>query len=59
MPRKSKPKTAPSDYFDMKGSVEKEKKVKMNEVFGKDTGKKKNKKGSEMKKKKPKKKSTY
>ena len=35
MPKKSKTKKAPRDYFDMKDSVEKSKKVKHSEVFGK------------------------
>lgn len=33
MPKKSKP--APQNYYDMKGSVDKSKKVKHSEVFGK------------------------
>jgi hypothetical protein len=33
MPKKSK--QAPKDYYDMKGSVDKSKKVKQSEVFGK------------------------
>tara|TARA_R110000868_G_scaffold174515_1_gene411249 strand:- start:12 stop:251 length:240 start_codon:yes stop_codon:yes gene_type:complete len=45
MPKKSKPaKPAPADYYDMKGSVEKDKKVKPQEVFGKEATKKPNKK---------------
>ena len=45
MPKKSKPaKPAPVDYYDMKGSVEKDKKVKPQEVFGKEASKKPNKK---------------
>ena len=37
MPKKSKPaKPAPVDYYDMKGSVEKDKKVRPQEVFGKE-----------------------
>tara|TARA_R110000803_G_scaffold77910_3_gene142857 strand:+ start:4918 stop:5169 length:252 start_codon:yes stop_codon:yes gene_type:complete len=42
MPKKAKKtRPAPKDYFDMKGSVEKDKKVKPKEVFGKDAVKKK------------------
>jgi hypothetical protein len=42
MPKKTKKsKPAPKDYFDMKGSVEKDKKVKPKEVFGKEAVKKK------------------
>tara|TARA_R110002126_G_scaffold5284_2_gene28060 strand:+ start:63 stop:302 length:240 start_codon:yes stop_codon:yes gene_type:complete len=77
----NKIKKAPENYFDMKGSVEKDKKVKMKDVFGTDKGKKSDNKrsnnkkkaptgyhympdgklmkDSNMKKKKPKKKSTY
>lgn len=75
----NKIKKAPENYFDMKGSVEKDKKVKMKDVFGSDQGKnktssKKKKKAppgyhympdgklmkdTDMKKKKPKKKSGY
>tara|TARA_R110000765_G_C18697058_1_gene581349 strand:- start:499 stop:669 length:171 start_codon:yes stop_codon:yes gene_type:complete len=37
MPKKYKPaKPAPVDYYDMKGSVEKDKKVRPQEVFGKE-----------------------
>ena len=43
MPKKSKPaKPAPVDYYDMKGSVEKDKKVRPQEVFGKAAAKKPN-----------------
>jgi hypothetical protein len=35
MPKKSKYKPAPSNYYDMKNSVDKSKKVKHSEVFGK------------------------
>lgn len=53
MPKKSKPaKPAPVDYYDMKGSVEKDKKVKPQEVFGKEAGKKPNNKRSNNKTKK-------
>tara|TARA_R110000803_G_scaffold38352_2_gene82855 strand:- start:32 stop:256 length:225 start_codon:yes stop_codon:yes gene_type:complete len=38
----NKIKKAPENYFDMKGSVEKDKKVKMKDVFGTDKGKKSN-----------------
>lgn len=38
MPKK--PKAAPKDYYDMKDSVDKSKKIKHSEVFGKGTGKK-------------------
>lgn len=55
MPKKSKP--APKNYYDMKGSVDKSKKVKHSEVFGKGTNKNTNKKNT--KKKLPKKKSNY
>lgn len=62
MPKKSKKqgglnnssiKEAPQDYFDMEGSVEKSKKVKQSEVFGKQverSDKKKNKKKKSKKK---------
>ena len=56
MPKKSKTKKAPRDYFDMKDSVEKSKKVKHSEVFGKKTAKKPPKK---TKKNNAKKKSPY
>ena len=37
MPKKAKKtRPAPKDYFDMKGSVEKDKKVRPQEVFGKE-----------------------
>ena len=49
MPKKTK--QAPKDYYDMKNSVDKSKKVKHKEVFGSDKKK--------TKKKKTKKKSTY
>ena len=68
--KKSKLKKAPENYYDMKDSVEKDKKVKMSEVFGTKGGKKVPKgshkmpdgsvmKDSKMKKKKSKKKSSY
>ncbi len=38
MPKKGKMKKAPATYYDMAGSVEKDKKVKQSDVFGK-TGK--------------------
>lgn len=41
MPKKSK--QAPKDYYDMKGSVDKSKKVKQSEVFGKQSKPKKKK----------------
>jgi hypothetical protein len=59
MPKKSKKqgglknsniKEAPQDYFDMEGSVEKSKKVKQSEVFGKQKTEKKNKKKKSKKK---------
>jgi hypothetical protein len=59
MPKKSKKqgglknsniKEAPQDYFDMEGSVEKSKKVKQSEVFGKQRTEKKNKKKKSKKK---------
>tara|TARA_Y100000592_G_C5445572_1_gene305841 strand:+ start:1013 stop:1168 length:156 start_codon:yes stop_codon:yes gene_type:complete len=48
MPKKSKP--APSNYYDMKGSVDKSKKVKHSEVFGKKTAPKNSKKKTTKKK---------
>jgi hypothetical protein len=54
MPKK--PKAAPKDYYDMKDSVDKSKKIKHSEVFGKGTGKKTDKK---TKKNNTKKKSSY
>ena len=59
MPKKKRTTKAPLDYFDMKEKVEKDKKVKQSDVFGK--GKKNDKKKPKPKsKKKPtKKKSTY
>ena len=48
MPKKSK--QAPKDYYDMKGSVDKNKKVKHSEVFGKKTAPKKSKKKTNKKK---------
>jgi len=38
MPKKGKTTKAPANYYDMEGSVEKDKKVKQSDVFGK-TGK--------------------
>lgn len=35
MPKKGKMKKAPTNYYDMAGSVEKDKKVKQSDVFGK------------------------
>ena len=35
MPKKGKMKKAPANYYDMEGSVEKDKKVKQSDVFGK------------------------
>tara|TARA_R110001632_G_scaffold177896_2_gene297610 strand:+ start:176 stop:415 length:240 start_codon:yes stop_codon:yes gene_type:complete len=49
----NKIKKAPENYFDMKGSVEKDKKVKMKDVFGSDQGKKSDKTSSKKKKKAP------
>jgi len=61
MPKKSK--AAPKDYYDMKDSVDKSKKIKHSEVFGKGTGKKADKQSTpkvkKTKKKKSKKKSSY
>jgi hypothetical protein len=55
MPKKSK--EAPKDYYDMKGSVDKSKKVKQSEVFGKQSKPKQSKpKDKKPKDKKPKKK---
>jgi hypothetical protein len=50
MPKKKKTTKSPSDYFDMKEKVEKDKKVKQSDVFGK--GKKDDKKKDDKKKKK-------
>jgi len=44
MPKKAK--KAPQNYYDMKGSVDKDKKVKQSEVFGKTKSNKKVPKGS-------------
>jgi len=59
MPKKKKTTKAPLDYFDMREKVEKDKKVKQSDVFGK--GKKRDQKKPKPKsKKKPtKKKSSY
>ena len=59
MPKKKKTTKAPLDYFDMREKVEKDKKVKQSDVFGK--GKKRDQKKAKPKsKKKPtKKKSSY
>jgi hypothetical protein len=64
MPKKYKPKVsnakpAPSNYYDMKDSVDKNKKVKHNEVFGKGTGNSKKTIPNKTKKKTDKKKSSY
>jgi hypothetical protein len=48
MPKKYK--LAPKDYYDMKGSVERNKKVKHSEVFGKGTTANKTKKKTTKKK---------
>jgi hypothetical protein len=56
MPKKSKYKPAPSNYYDMKNSVDKSKKVKHSEVFGKGTN---NSTPKKTKKKTDKKKSSY
>ena len=55
MPKKYK--LAPKDYYDMKGSVERNKKVKHSEVFGKDTSNSKGTTPNKTKKKTTKKKS--
>ena len=57
MPKKSK--QAPKDYYDMKGSVDKSKKVKHSEVFGKGTSNSKKTAPKKSKKKTTKKKSSY
>lgn len=61
MPKK--PKAAPKDYYDMKDSVDKSKKIKHSEVFGKGTGKETDKQSTpkvkKTKKKNSKKKSSY
>ena len=58
MPKKKKTTKSPLDYFDMKEKVEKDKKVKQSDVFGK--GKKEKPKPKTKSKKKPtKKKSSY
>jgi|DEB0MinimDraft_10_1074344.scaffolds.fasta_scaffold59704_3 hypothetical protein len=57
MPKKYKP--APKDYYDMKGSVERNKKVKHSEVFGKVSNSKESTPNKNTKKKIPKKKSNY
>jgi len=58
MPKKYKP--APKDYYDMKGSVERNKKVKHSEVFGKPkVSSSKSTPNKNTKKKIPKKKSNY
>ena len=65
MPKKSKykPKPAPANYYDMKDSVDKSKKIKHSEVFGKGTGKETDKQSTpkvkKTKKKNSKKKSSY
>lgn len=48
MPKKTK--YAPQNYYDMKGSVDKQKKVKHSEVFGKKTAPNKTKKKTTKKK---------
>lgn len=53
MPKKSK--QAPSNYYDMKGSVDKSKKVKQSDVFGKDKKPKKKPEKKKPEKKKQKK----
>lgn len=57
MPKKYKP--APQNYYDMKGSVDKNKKVKHSEVFGKGTSNSKQTTPNKTKKKTTKKKSSY
>ena len=58
MNRKNKTRKAPDNYWDIEGSVEKDKKIKQSEVFGNQKKKPPNKKkDSDMKKKKTKKKS--
>jgi len=49
-PKVSNAKPAPSNYYDMKDSVDKSKKVKHSEVFGKNTTPKKTKKKTNKKK---------
>jgi len=59
MEKKSKTmRVAPKDYWDMKGSVEKDKNVKMSEVFGKGASTKRGGDEDKKKKKKSKKKTT-
>ena len=50
MPKKKNVRKAPDNYWDMKDSVEKDKKVKMKEVFGVSPNQPKNKKKSNKKK---------
>ena len=58
MNRKTKIRQAPDNYWDIEGSVEKDKKIKQSEVFGANAKKKPpNKKKPTSKKKKTKKKS--
>ncbi len=53
MPTKNKKaKKAPNNYWDMSGSVEKEKKVKQSDVFGKQPKKQSNSKSKKNTKKK-------
>ena len=63
MSKKAKTRVAPSNYWDMKDSVEKDKRIKPSDVFGKDVLKQKNvkdvkdvkdKKGKKLKKNKKK-----
>ncbi len=58
MPKKGKTTKAPANYYDMEGSVEKDKKVKQSDVFGKKSSAKakKSKKNNKVKKDKKKKK---
>lgn len=57
MPKKSK--IAPKNYYDMKGSVERDKKVKHKDVFGKQSTPSVKGTNKNTKKKIPKKKSNY
>lgn len=59
MPKKKKTTKAPSDYFDMKEQVSKDKKIKQSDVFGKSKKDDKKKPKPKSKKKTTKKKSSY
>ena len=56
---KKKKTSAPTDFFDMKEKVEKDKKVKQSDVFGKNKKNDKKKPKPKSKKKTTKKKSSY